>query len=350
MSLRFRFWAAGLLLGFGSILLLAGTPWAELAPLTFVASVTVVALVGEVIAALPSRHRTSSARARRMPDGIIDLEPMRGVMARPNTSDERFSVFQSMRPDEENRNPPPRGAVMGRSSPALVGKLAVVSVFLGRDGRSWTDLEIAEAHEALTRAGRWLEREAGRYQIPLNVSLAATYFVADEEEADDVEMTFAPPGEGEGPIEARAVTKALVDLTRAAAQLGFADAQKWLTQINPLIEADLHVWILYPLRKGRSLAIPLDATELEGVSLAVCYADEGSFPEPLAGSPYIDPVTLVHEMMHLFGASDKYGVPLRSYPADSVTSHDVMRLSKTRLAQLRVDARTASEIGWTSLG
>ncbi|MHC5541100.1 hypothetical protein ACYOEI_23000, partial [Singulisphaera rosea] len=111
-------------------------------------------------------------------------------------------------------------------------------------------------------------------------------------------------------------------------------------------EADVHVWLLHPRRAGRSLAIPLDRTELRGVSLAVCYAREANFPEPLVGFPFTDPVTIVHELMHLFGASDKYGVPLGSYPAKSVSSRDIMRLSESTLSRLRVDPRTAWEVGW----
>jgi len=64
------------------------------------------------------------------------------------------------------------------------------------------------------------------------------------------------------PIEACATSKALIDLSRAAARLGFRDAEDWLRRINPRIEADVHVWLLHPRRAGRSLAVPHDRTEL----------------------------------------------------------------------------------------
>jgi hypothetical protein len=80
--------------------------------------------------------------------------------------------------------------------------------------------------------------------------------------------------------------------------------------------------------------------------MAVCYPCEASFPEPLVGPARVDPVTVVHELLHLFGASDKYGRPLTAYAPRTVTSREVMRLSEERLARLRIDPSTAAEIGW----
>ena len=59
-------------------------------------------------------------------------------------------------------------------------------------------------------------------------------------------------------------------------------------------------------------------------------------------------MTVVHELFHLFGASDKYGIPLRSFPPKSVTDRDVMRLDSETLSRLRVDPATAAEVGWAS--
>jgi hypothetical protein len=96
------------------------------------------------------------------------------------------------------------------------------------------------------------------------------------------------------------------------------------------------------------MAIPADLTELIGVSLALCYAREANFPEPLRRPPFTDPVTVVHELLHLFGATDKYALPLDAFPPGSVTSRDVMRLDSSRLDRLRIDRATAAEIGWTT--
>ena len=55
---------------------------------------------------------------------------------------------------------------------------------------------------------------------------------------------------------------------------------------------------------------------------------------------------IAHEVLHLFGASDKYGVPLDSFRSGQVTHRDIMRMDARRLERLRVDPLTASEVGW----
>jgi hypothetical protein len=63
--------------------------------------------------------------------------------------------------------------------------------------------------------------------------------------------------------------------------------------------------------------------------------------------PRSDPVTYAHELLHLFGASDKYDVSsLQGFPAGSVTERDIMRTGRRRLDRLRIDPLTAEEIGW----
>jgi hypothetical protein len=313
------------------------------------AGVLLGGLLGELAQALAAVGAAAAPAvpARALPaDGRVEVVPIRGARGVANECDPRFSAFAGLDGSESGYR---ETLLRRRSSPPLLGRVVIFSVFLGRDERSWTDREIAEAHAALLEAGRWIEREAARWNAPVNVAVGQTYFVADDEAPGEVELAFVSEGEGFAPLEAGAVTKALIDTSRAAAALGFRDAIQWMSQINARVEADVCVWLLHPRRAGRSLAIPLDQTELAGVSLAVCYARESSFPEPLAGRrPYSDPVTIVHEMLHLFGASDKYGVPLHRFPPRTVSTRDVMRLAESRLARLRIDPGTAWELGWTA--
>jgi hypothetical protein len=231
-------------------------------------------------------------------------------------------------------------------APRLLGRVVLISVFIGRDGHPWSDIEIARAHSAMLRAGAWIEREAIRWNCPVNVDLAETYFVVDDELPLDIEIEFAPKGDAIQPFETDVETKAVKCASRAATQLGFDDAVALFAEINARVTADARVWLLHPRQAGQSLAVALDETPLAGVSLAVCYAREEDFPEPLVGPPFTDPVTIVHEVLHLFGASDKYGVALRSFPPKSVTNREVMRLDEDSLIRLRIDPLTAREIGW----
>ena len=133
-------------------------------------------------------------------------------------------------------------------------------------------------------------------------------------------------------------------------RLGFRDASDLTQAIEGRFQADATVWLLHLRRAGTSLAMIDCETSLQGVNLAVCYCREASFPEPLDGLARTDPVTVVHELLHLFGATDKYNYPLKEFERGSVSSREVMRLSEVRLSRLRVDRLTAREIGWVGSG
>ena len=155
-------------------------------------------------------------------------------------------------------------------------------------------------------------------------------------------------GDDIGPMEAhgRRPRSIIARQSSGRATSGFADIVDLVGRINFRVEADARVWLLHVRRAGRSLAIPAVESELSGVGLAVCFAREASFPEPLLGPGRVDAASVAHELLHLFGASDKYGVPLRSFAAGSVSSRDIMRMDHDRLDRMRMDVLTAAEVGW----
>jgi hypothetical protein len=219
-------------------------------------------------------------------------------------------------------------------------------MFVGRDGCEWSSREIAEAYDSLVRMGRWLEKEAARWGAPLNFEVIDTYFAAADDHDETVELASSlDPFENtidEVDVDLRGIASA----SRAAARLGFADLTALMSQMDRLVDHDQTVWFVHLLREGRSRAVTADHLSLPGVGLALCYGRESSASARLVGPPYVDPVTLTHELLHLFGATDKYGTPLETFPRRSVTPRDIMRLDHDRLGRLRVDALTAWEVGW----
>ncbi|MCA1686199.1 MAG: hypothetical protein LC745_09520 [Planctomycetia bacterium] len=345
MSTRVGFWLAGVVVG---VVLGAAVPetlFPGARPILFGAGFLLLGLLGEGVSSLLRGQDPGAvtARDRRPADGNVDLAGVPGVRREANPVDPRFGAY--LGPDAAHPTDDVAGPAQ-RMSPPLLGRVAVVSLFVGRDGRDWSAREIAEAHQALTRAGQWLEAEAIRHGAAVNLELGDTYFSFHEDAEDEVAVGFAAEGDDVGPWEEGATTKALVTASRAAARLGFRDAEDLFRTVAALIRADATVWLMHPRQAGRSFAVPLEDSALRGVSLAVCYPRESSFPEPLAGAARPDPVTLVHELLHLFGATDKYGQSLREFPARSVSSREVMRLQETRLSRLRIDPGTAQEIGW----
>jgi hypothetical protein len=311
---------------------------------TLIVSLGFTAFFAEASALLVSgrsRNLPTIPPGARPADGLVEILAISGVESLASQDQSEFRRFFSM----DGPDPPVRQVEGLRP---LLGQVALVSVFVGRDGKSWSELEIAEAHKALRRAALWIEREATRHHVPLNVGLAEAYFVVHDANADDVEVAFQAEANDFGPLETHASTKALIMASRGAASLGFRDVADWMDRINARIGADATVWLFHLRQAGRSFAIPANDSEIPGVGLAVCYSTETNFPEPLQGRARVDPTTVAHEFLHLFDASDKYGDPRGSFPPGSVSSHEIMRLNYDSLSLMTIDPLTALEIGWSS--
>lgn len=296
----------------------------------------------------PSPKPAERPRDDRPADGEVGIAAVGGVVAEQGSAGLEFRRFVSL---EAGAGEVPFRSfrIWGRRFPPLLGRVAIVSVFLGRDGKPWSDEEVARAHRALRRAGAWIEREAIRWQVPVNVDLADTYFSGVEPDADHEVAIFRPDEWGGlGLPDPDAEARILGILGRTAGALGFADPVDLLGRIGRRIEADQLVWLLHVRRAGKSIALPSDATGIPGVAVAACYAREEDFEAPLAVPPFADPITFVHELMHLFGAEDKYGVSLSTFPRGTVSERDVMVLGLESLSRLHVDPMTAVEIGWAS--
>lgn len=355
MAFRELCWALGFGLGIVAAIALPESEPTVLRPLAFGVAFVGLGIVGEVVDYRNRRKRRRSAAwpsDRRSADLTVDLAVLRGARSVPNPIDSRFGRFLGL--DEEVSRSPRRGGLSdldpdGRDSPPLLGRVALASLYLGADGTTWSSEEIVASLESLFRAGRWLEREALAWKVPVNVELLSTYFEVEGDADETVAIGYQAEGEDVGPMERDADLKALYAVTKAARKLGFDDAYAMAREVEERIEADSVIWLVHLRRRGRSHALPREHTwssGLPGLSLAICYARESSFPEPLDGAGRTDPVTVVHESLHLFGATDKYGRSLRSYAPRAVTGREVMRLSESRLSRLRIDLQTAKEIGW----
>jgi hypothetical protein len=347
MTVRAKVWSIGLALAVvlvGSVARDAASRELGIPAALLVLALCALVAEGSVLLSMAGRQaRPTPPEGARPADGIVEVVPIAGVEVEANPATPRFRRFARL---IEDRSVGSSAANLTAITPALLGRVVLISVFVGRDGRAWTDSEIARSHEALERAGLWIEREARRRDAPVNIGLADTYFRVDDPSIDPVEVAFEPEGDDFGPMEAHAATKALVGASRAAGRLGFVDVVDLLGRINPRIDSDARVWLFHLRQSGRSLAIPAAESDVSGVGLVVCFSREASFPEPLVGAGRVDPTTVAHELLHLFGASDKYGVSLGSFAPGSVTSRDIMRLDHDSLYRMTIDPLTASEIGW----
>lgn len=281
----------------------------------------------------------------RPADGVVPLVSLPGVEGVANEVDPSIKVFRRL-------TTAPFAAFARESRPGrpLLGRVGLFSIFVGRDGHGWSDQEVVEAFDSMARMGRWIEREALRWGAPVNLEIVDTCVRGDDPEPETVELTLSLDPFENVIDEADADVRGIASASRSVARLGFADLADLIARVDPRADHDLTVWFIHLLRAGRSNAVADDRFRYPGVGLALCFARESASSGPLVGLPYVDPVTLAHEFLHLFGASDKYGTSLRSFPPRSVTSRDIMRLDHDRLSGLRVDGLTANEIGWARPG
>jgi len=263
-----------------------------------------------------------------------------------NPTNPRYARFAGPFRDEQRAEARPAMPWRRVACPPLRGRVVLVSLFVGADGRAWSEDEIARHLAALERAARWMEEQAGRYGVEVGVGLADVYFEMEGETTPEVEMIVAQSGGEVGLFEADSTIRALTLMSRAAAAQGFRDAVDFVQEVAARLPDAAVAWLLHLRLAGRSYAVPLDRTELDGVSLAFCHARQANFTEPLIRPPVPQGAVLAHEVLHLFGAQDKYGWPLSHFPAGSVSRRDVMRLDSVRLSELRVDPLTARELGW----
>jgi hypothetical protein len=278
----------------------------------------------------------------RPPDGVVPIVGLKGILGTPNEVNPAIRAYVG----EDPVTGPLPIAMPSRGQGSLLGRVGVFSLFVGRDGSTWSDREVAEAYQALGKMGRWVEQEAARWGAPVNLELIDAYFLGDDPAEESVVLAPALDPFRTVVDEADADVLGIASASRAAARLGFADLANLIGTIDPRADHDLTVWFVHLLRAGRSSAVGNDQFGFPSVGIALCYARDSASSEPLGGRPYVDPTTLAHEFLHLFGATDKYGTPLASFPPRSVSPRDIMRLGVERLGQLRIDPLTAVEIGW----
>ena len=349
---RWRIWfdGAGLV---AVCLLAASVPWPEgwstAGPFGLLLAWGLGALAGEAVGLIAGLRRPGprDAPADAAPaDGAVEIVAVGGVESEPNSVDARFRRFVSVASAPVD-DPVQREAPLGRELPPLLGRLTILSIFVGRHGRSWGDAETARTLASLVKAAGWIEAQARRWGARANVAIGDVYFAADDPENEDVDLAVVSEGDGLGLFEAHSTERGMASASRAASALGFEGLGGLVDRITAGVPGDHVVWLVHPRAAGRSHAIDNRVTLLPGVSLAICYAEFADFPAPLRGSPSADSATLAHELMHLFGATDKYGMSLAEFPPGSVTPADIMRLEVPGLGRMRVDPGTAVELGWS---
>ena len=240
-------------------------------------------------------------------------------------------------PDDARRKP----------AHALAGRVALTSFFVDRPDSSWTDAEIWDVLQAVEACASWLMQQASRYGTALEVRSDSLYYHTSDAREEVVPIGFATAGGQTVPVEALSAGAALALATYWVHQLGFADVVRFLGHVQRSVEVDSWVVLFHLREAGRSFAVPADISLHRCVELAICYPQNAVLRRGLHGPVRPRPALYAHELLHLFGATDKYDViSLHDFAPGSVTERDIMRTGSRRLERLRIDPLTAAEIGW----
>lgn len=235
---------------------------------------------------------------------------------------------------------------------ALAGHVALVSFFVDRPGSSWSEPEICDIFGAVEVCADWLTQQASRYNTALTMRSDSLYYHATDPREEVVPIAFQSVAGQMVPVEAVNAASALAAPTYWVHRLGFADIVRFMGHVQRSVDADSWVVFFHPREAGRSFAVPAHRSLHRCVELAVCYPQYAILRSGVHGPFRQDPAVYAHELLHLFGATDKYDVTsLEVFPSGSVTERDIMRSGSRRLQRMRIDPLTAAEIGWpTDLG
>jgi hypothetical protein len=230
---------------------------------------------------------------------------------------------------------------------ALAGRVALVSFFVDRPDSSWVDAEICDIFRAVGVCANWLTRQASRYRTNLETRSDSLYYHTSDSREELVPIGFQTVAGRMVPVEAQSAAETLALPSYWVHRLGFADIVRFMGHVQRSVDADSWVVLFHPREAGRSFAVPAYLSLHRCVELAICYPQNAGVRRVLRGPLHPNPAVYAHELLHLFGATDKYDVvSLEDFPCGSVTECDIMRVSSRRLKQLRIDPLTAAEIGW----
>ena len=276
-----------------------------------------------------------------VPDGRIAIRAFVKERCKPNEVDDRFG--------RQVQRPPRSSGRTRLASEGLTGRVVVSTIFNSGEYSEWSDAEIARALRTVERSCRWIEREAIRWNAPLKLDVAGAYFVFPLRPFHEPEINLADQAHDLGLVAQGEWEWIFKGLNQGLPELGCDDFIDFVVSAeSSLAPNDGVVWLLFPRQAGRSFALHRSDGLTGGANLAVCYALDANFPEPLRGSrPRVDPATIAHEMLHLFHATDKYGKRLDAFPEGTVTRSDIMRMANLRSFETHtIDLATAREIGW----
>jgi hypothetical protein len=222
----------------------------------------------------------------------------------------------------------------------LKGSNLIINCFISEKGNEWTPQEKQATLNKEREGVAWLQRQAGKWGVPVPDFKEYNLGVENDITVAKIERAHEP---STAHLKIRWVNYAL----NAA---GYSDVTKLYATLKEQYKTDNMVVFVFANKTGRSYAQPLNngidklypELHLEG---AVIYKNYYDIDHDLY------PGTIMHEMLHLYGAWDMYHDENTSIEVQNIIhgvfKHSIMLDDHVdNLNYLSIDQMTAWRIGW----
>lgn len=208
----------------------------------------------------------------------------------------------------------------------LKGTLAIHNIFVDCLPNHWDEKEINAVERALRECCAWIKREASKYSITVDTRISENHFIAKSDRL---------------PPSARNSRDEIFEWSsNVLKSIDFEDMQHYAHTFQEEEKAENWITFFHVQVAGRSYAF--DSTAITPIEFLVCFSEYADTPErKTLHTIRPDPREYAHEILHLFGAKDKYET------SDKHPLTDIMnRLDKFSLELLSISKPTAQEIRW----
>ncbi len=220
----------------------------------------------------------------------------------------------------------------------LVGDVYTLVIFLDDDESKWT----ASARNAFyknrfTPSATYIQNQAKLRDVDLSFNFGK-YSVTSDQNAQ-------PRYDGIVSSSAENAIDNLDILNKAALSIGFTNKDVMHAYLKNYTGTDQIAYLLVLNKPGRAYAV-VDTTynDIDSIEFVVAFSSNEK-GEAAVGS------SVVHELLHLFGAADLYGhskkYPDREKLCSKLYPNDIMRKSATDPSTLSIGRLTECLIGWS---
>ncbi len=218
----------------------------------------------------------------------------------------------------------------------LSGEIYTLSCFVSGPDDEWTYNEKLEILNLLKEAQEWIKKEASKYNVSVDFSQSGNFGLNK-----DIKLPFIERGSASGKESVDWVSKVLY-------KIGYSSTLDLGTWVKNNTNAENYQVIIFAKGKGNGYAMAY-STDMEKEKY---YVEGAVLYERYNGNGKLASSSIVHEIMHLYGAWDLYKTFNQTQEneqrARELFPNSIMLRTSYNINELTIDKLTAWLIGWTN--